>query len=127
MTDKIEAMATINPNQPPETPVMPPKDNGGAVVLERRTEKVKPPSMYQVVLLNDLQQALVKLNPDVPQEAIQNTIKHLKDRRSYNANAIAENRYRYEQDVLVGHKTQAKNPKTGQLKDYTVKILLEGK
>ncbi len=53
MTDKIEAMATINPNQPPETPVMPPKDNGGAVVLERRTEKVKPPSMYQVVLLND--------------------------------------------------------------------------
>ena len=67
-------------------------------------------SEQQVVLLNDLQQALEKLNPDVPQEAIQNTIKHLKDRRSYNANAIAENRYRYEQDLLVGHKTQAKNP-----------------
>jgi len=80
-------------------------------------------SEQQVVLLNDLQQALEKLNPDVPQEAIQNTIKHLKDRRSYNANAIAENRYRYEQDLLVGHKTQAKNPKTGQLKDYTVKII----
>ena len=79
----------------------------GTSILGRESEQ-------QVVLLNDLKQALEKLNPDVPQEAIQNTIKHLKDRRSYNANAIAENRYRYEQDLLVGHKTQAKNPKTGQ-------------
>ncbi len=53
MADKIVNMATNNPIRPPETPVMPPKDTGGAVVLERRTEKVKPPSMYQVVLLND--------------------------------------------------------------------------
>jgi ATP-dependent Clp protease adaptor protein ClpS len=30
-----------------------PDDGDGAVVLERRTEKVKPPQMYQVVLLND--------------------------------------------------------------------------
>lgn len=80
-------------------------------------------SEQQVVLLDDLKQALEQLNPDVPQEAIQNTIKYLKDRRSYNANPIAENRYRYEHDLLVGHKTQAKNPKTGQLKDYTVKII----
>ena len=26
---------------------------GNSVVLERRTQKVKPPQMYQVVLLND--------------------------------------------------------------------------
>ena len=28
-------------------------DEGGTVVLERRTAKVKPPQMYQVVMLND--------------------------------------------------------------------------
>ena len=28
-------------------------DDGGAVVLERRTQKVKLPQMYQVVMLND--------------------------------------------------------------------------
>ncbi len=50
-------MATQNPvnppaNTPPLTrPVDP--DDGGAVVLERRTQKTKPPQMYQVVLLND--------------------------------------------------------------------------
>lgn len=53
-TDKIRTMATINPNQPPETPIVPPRrESGGAVVLERRTERVKPPSMYQVLMLND--------------------------------------------------------------------------
>ena len=31
----------------------PAPDDGGAVVLERRTEKVKPPQMFQVVMLND--------------------------------------------------------------------------
>ena len=31
----------------------PEPDDGGAVVLERRTQKVKPPQMYQVVMLND--------------------------------------------------------------------------
>ena len=47
-------MATNNPNQPPETPIVPPRrELGGAVVLERRTERVKPPSMYQVLMLND--------------------------------------------------------------------------
>ncbi len=28
-------------------------DEGGTVVLERRTQKTKPPQMYQVVMLND--------------------------------------------------------------------------
>jgi ATP-dependent Clp protease adaptor protein ClpS len=43
--------------KPPETPIkpirQPEKDDGGSVVLERRTQKVKPPQMYQVVMLND--------------------------------------------------------------------------
>ncbi len=35
-------------------PVRPEDGQGGnSVVLERRTQKVKPPQMYQVVLLND--------------------------------------------------------------------------
>jgi ATP-dependent Clp protease adaptor protein ClpS len=40
---------------PPAAPRAKPivEDGDGAVVLERRTEKVKPPGMYQVVLLND--------------------------------------------------------------------------
>ncbi len=29
------------------------EDDGGATVLERRPEKIKPPQMYQVALLND--------------------------------------------------------------------------
>ena len=54
MTDKIRTMATNNPNQLPETPIVPPhRESGGAVVLERRTERVKPPSMYLVLMLND--------------------------------------------------------------------------
>lgn len=42
-------------NNPPPPPVRQPKlgDAAGATVLERKTEKVKPPQMYQVVLLND--------------------------------------------------------------------------
>lgn len=47
-------MATKNPSTPRvPPPVLPKRDEGGAVVLERRTQKVKPPQMYQVVLLND--------------------------------------------------------------------------
>jgi ATP-dependent Clp protease adaptor protein ClpS len=46
-------MAT-KPSNPPVQPVrLPEKDDGGSVVLERRTQKVKPPQMYQVVMLND--------------------------------------------------------------------------
>ncbi|MES2980246.1 MAG: ATP-dependent Clp protease adapter ClpS [Pseudomonadota bacterium] len=50
-------MATKSPKfpAPPNAPVFKPDDaNGGdSVVLERLTQKVKPPQMYQVVLLND--------------------------------------------------------------------------
>ena len=42
---------------PPPAPVAPrtrPKeDEGGNLVLERKTQKTKPPQMYQVVMLND--------------------------------------------------------------------------
>jgi len=31
----------------------PAPDDGGSVVLERRTQKAKPPQMYQVLMLND--------------------------------------------------------------------------
>ena len=45
-------------SKPPVTPVtkpirLPVADDGGSVVLERRTQKVKPPQMYEVVMLND--------------------------------------------------------------------------
>jgi ATP-dependent Clp protease adaptor protein ClpS len=47
-------MATNNPSEPLEPPVKQPRrDEGDAVVLERRTQRVKPPQMYQVVMLND--------------------------------------------------------------------------
>ena len=44
-------MATKIPQTPPTRPVD--QDGTGSVVLERRTQKVKPPQMYQVVMLND--------------------------------------------------------------------------
>lgn len=47
-------MATKSPVIPPVVPVhRPERDDGGSVVLERRTQKTKPPQMYQVVMLND--------------------------------------------------------------------------
>lgn len=50
----MDFMATKFPIKPPEPSVpRPDHDEGGAVVLERRTERVKPPQMYQVVMLND--------------------------------------------------------------------------
>jgi len=46
-------MATQNPKNP-QRPVLPPGGGGGeSVVLERRTQRVKPPQMFRVVLLND--------------------------------------------------------------------------
>ena len=50
---KINSMATNNPIQPTMPPVLPERDDGGAVVMERRTQRVQPPSMYQVLMLND--------------------------------------------------------------------------
>lgn len=50
---RMDFMATKNPKKP-DLPVSPPgAGSDDAVVLERRTQKVKPPQMYQVVLLND--------------------------------------------------------------------------
>jgi ATP-dependent Clp protease adaptor protein ClpS len=55
---EIRRAATMPPpERPPTRPVTKPvrddEDGGGAVVLERRPEKIKPPQMYQVALLND--------------------------------------------------------------------------
>ena len=47
-------MATQKPTLPKMPPAqLPDRDQGGAVVLERRTLKAKPPQMYQVLMLND--------------------------------------------------------------------------
>jgi ATP-dependent Clp protease adaptor protein ClpS len=54
VTDRIIRMATDKPNNPPPSPVRKPdRDEGNSVVLERRTARVQPPQMYQVVMLND--------------------------------------------------------------------------
>ena len=46
-------MASQTPKKP-ETPAVPPSTgNDDAVVLERRAQRVQPPQMFQVVLLND--------------------------------------------------------------------------
>jgi ATP-dependent Clp protease adaptor protein ClpS len=47
-------MATKSPKKPPQ-PLNPPSTPvvGGSVVLERRNEKIKPPQMHQVLMLND--------------------------------------------------------------------------
>ena len=47
-------MATKPPKLVPQNPVVPVNpDTDGTVVLERRTQKTRPPAMYQVVMLND--------------------------------------------------------------------------
>ena len=47
-------MASKTPTPAPVAPKTRPKpDDGGSVVLERRTQRTKPPQMYQVVMLND--------------------------------------------------------------------------
>jgi ATP-dependent Clp protease adaptor protein ClpS len=51
----MNRMATKLPQvtPPANLPTVSPTAPDGAVVLERRPERVKPPQMYQVVLLND--------------------------------------------------------------------------
>lgn len=47
-------MPQEKPPPTPTRPVAPRPDNGqGAVVVERKTARTKPPSMYQVMMLND--------------------------------------------------------------------------
>lgn len=41
------------PSPPAPAPPSPRRDDAGAVVVERKTARTKPPRMYQVVLLND--------------------------------------------------------------------------
>ena len=43
-------MATKNPTPKVQ---LPDRDNGNSVVLERRTQRTKPPQMFQVLMLND--------------------------------------------------------------------------
>jgi len=45
-------MATKIPKSP-SIPTIEPADSDGTVVLERRTQRTKPPQMYQVMMLND--------------------------------------------------------------------------
>ena len=50
----MDCMATEIPKKPPQPPEnTPTKDDGGAVVLERRTQRTGPPQMHQVLMLND--------------------------------------------------------------------------
>ena len=52
--DRMRRMATKKPEIPPIVPArLPDQDGGGSVVLERLTQKTKPPQMYQVLMLND--------------------------------------------------------------------------
>ncbi len=52
--DRMKFMATNTPSKPPAPHNKPARgDDAGSVVLERRTQKTKPPQMYQVVMLND--------------------------------------------------------------------------
>lgn len=49
-------MTTKNPPKTPKKPSHTPLDDGdsgAAVVLERKTQRIKPPRKYQVVLIND--------------------------------------------------------------------------
>jgi len=47
-------MPQQDPPTPPGPPVIRPRrGESGAVVVERKTARTKPPQMYQVVLLND--------------------------------------------------------------------------
>ena len=47
-------MATKSPVvRPVPLAHQPDRDDGGSVVLERRPQKVQPPQMYQVIMIND--------------------------------------------------------------------------
>ena len=52
--DRMNSMATKLPSKPPAPGGGTPEGEGSSsVVLERRTQRVEPPQMYQVVMLND--------------------------------------------------------------------------
>lgn len=49
----MKFMASKSPTSPSAPTVPPHSDEGGSVVLERRTQRTEPPQMHQVVMLND--------------------------------------------------------------------------
>lgn len=50
----MKSMATKKPSIPTPSPArVPDRDEGDSVVLERIAQRVQPPQMYQVVMLND--------------------------------------------------------------------------
>ncbi|NCN97926.1 MAG: ATP-dependent Clp protease adapter ClpS [Rhodoferax sp.] len=53
MATKIPKIPKIPKISQPKPARVPDVEDDGVVVLERRTEKTRPPSMYQVVMLND--------------------------------------------------------------------------
>jgi ATP-dependent Clp protease adaptor protein ClpS len=47
-------MPTPTPSPPPQSPALPGReDSDGAVVAEKQEQRVEPPKLYQVVMLND--------------------------------------------------------------------------
>ncbi len=51
---KIPDMASSVPPQTPINPALPGRDEGeGTVVAEKQEQRVEPPKLYQVVMLND--------------------------------------------------------------------------
>ena len=46
-------MSSMPGKTPTTNIILPQKDDGNTVVLERRTQRTQPPQMYQVVMLND--------------------------------------------------------------------------
>ena len=47
-------MASNPPSMPPSNPGLPGRDEGeGTVVAEKKEQRVEPPKLYQVVMLND--------------------------------------------------------------------------
>jgi len=49
----MDFMATQLPSIPPVSPAIRTPDDGDSLVLERRRQRLQPPRMYQVVMLND--------------------------------------------------------------------------
>ena len=54
---RMDFMASEPPTTPITSPAQPPlpkaPDGGGSLVVERRKQRLQPPQMYQVVMLND--------------------------------------------------------------------------
>jgi ATP-dependent Clp protease adaptor protein ClpS len=51
--DRMKFMATRKPVSPVMTPPSRQSEGGDSLVLDRITDKIKPPQMYQVLMLND--------------------------------------------------------------------------